>query len=98
MIEMVPISDGASPQMNNPFHTASLCCDMNTGICSVFLKFVCVYMLSLSHVRLSATLWTVACQAPLSMGFSRQEHWSVADSCCGLTEKQQNSVKQLSFN
>ena len=26
---------------------------------------------------LSATLWTVACQAPLSMGFSRQEYWSV---------------------
>ena len=24
----------------------------------------------------SATPWTVACQAPLSMGFSRQEHWS----------------------
>ena len=24
-----------------------------------------------------ATLWTVACQAPLSMGFSRQEYWSV---------------------
>ena len=23
------------------------------------------------------TLWTVACQAPLSMGFSRQEYWSV---------------------
>ena len=22
------------------------------------------------------TLWTVACQAPLSMGFSRQEYWS----------------------
>ena len=22
------------------------------------------------------TLWTVTCQAPLSMGFSRQEHWS----------------------
>ena len=22
-----------------------------------------------------ATLWTVACQAPLSMGFSRQEYW-----------------------
>ena len=29
-----------------------------------------------SHVRLSETLWTVACQAPLSMGFSRQEYWS----------------------
>ena len=23
-----------------------------------------------------ATTWTVACQAPLSMGFSRQEYWS----------------------
>ena len=29
-----------------------------------------------SPVRLFATLWTVACQAPLSMGFSRQEYWS----------------------
>ena len=31
---------------------------------------------SLSRVRLSATPWTVAYQAPLSMGFSRQEYWS----------------------
>ena len=30
----------------------------------------------LSHVRLFATPWTVACLAPLSMGFSRQEYWS----------------------
>ena len=29
-----------------------------------------------SHVWLSATLWTVACQAPLFMGLSRQEYWS----------------------
>ena len=29
-----------------------------------------------SHVQLFATLRTVACQAPLSMGFSRQEYWS----------------------
>ena len=29
-----------------------------------------------SHVQLCATLWTVAYQAPLSMGFSRQEYWS----------------------
>ena len=28
------------------------------------------------HVQLCATLWTVACQAPLSIGFSRQECWS----------------------
>ena len=31
---------------------------------------------SLSRVRLFATPWTVANQAPLSMGFSRQEYWS----------------------
>ena len=30
----------------------------------------------LSHVWLFAITWTVACQAPLSMGFSRQEYWS----------------------
>ena len=29
-----------------------------------------------SRVQLFATLWTVACQAPLSKGFSRQEYWS----------------------
>ena len=33
-------------------------------------------MKSLSHVRLSATPWTVAYQASPSMGFSRQEYWS----------------------
>ena len=31
---------------------------------------------SLSHVRLFATLWTVAYQALPSMEFSRQEYWS----------------------
>ena len=31
---------------------------------------------SLSRVRLFATPWTVAHQAPPSMGFSRQEYWS----------------------
>ena len=33
-------------------------------------------MKSLSHVQLFATSWTVACQAPPSIGFSRQEYWS----------------------
>ena len=31
---------------------------------------------SLSRVRLFATQWTAAYQAPPSMGFSRQEYWS----------------------
>ena len=29
-----------------------------------------------NHVQLFETLWTVALQAPLSMGFSRLEYWS----------------------
>ena len=36
-------------------------------------------LLLLSHfscVRLLATPWTAAHQAPLSLGFSRQQHWS----------------------
>ena len=40
---------------------------------------VAMYKCMLSHfssVRLFATLWNVAHQAPLSIGFSRQEHWS----------------------
>ena len=39
-------------------------------------RIVCVHVKLLSRVRLFATLWTVARQAPLSMGFSRQEYWS----------------------
>ena len=30
----------------------------------------------ISHVRLFVNLWTLACQAPQSVGFSRQEYWS----------------------
>ena len=32
--------------------------------------------LVISHVQFFATLWTVLCQTPLSMGFFRQEYWS----------------------
>ena len=35
-------------------------------LCAVFIAKLC----------LTATAWTVACQAPLSMEFSRQEYWS----------------------
>jgi len=36
----------------------------------------CVHAQLLSRVRLFVTPWTVACQAPLSMGFSRQDCWN----------------------
>ena len=39
--------------------------------------YMYVCMLSrLSQVQLFATLWTIAHQAPLSMGFSRKEYWN----------------------
>ena len=46
---------------------------------TVCLLLKCILLLLLSHfscVRLCATPWTAAYQAPLSMGLSRQEYWS----------------------
>ena len=40
-------------------------------------RHVCACMLShFSHDLLFQTLWTVACQGPLSMGSSRKKYWS----------------------
>ena len=41
----------------------------------VLVTHACV-LSCFSRVQLLVTLWTVARQAPLSMGFSRQEYWS----------------------
>ena len=38
--------------------------------------FISTCVCVLSHVQLLATLWTIACQAPLSVVLSRQEYWS----------------------
>ena len=46
-------------------------------MCVCVCVCVCVCMQScFSHIWLFATLWTVARQASLSLGFSRQEYWS----------------------
>ena len=37
---------------------------------------VCVSVHALSYAHLFATPWSAAYQAPLSMGFSRQEYWT----------------------
>ena len=59
--------------------------DWNTQGLLCFLKLQCIYVIAIiytcmlscfSCVWLFVTLWTVACQAPLFMGFSRQEYWS----------------------
>ena len=50
---------------------------VNQAIMFYALNLYSACMLShLSRVWLCATLWTVALQVPLSVGFSRQEHWS----------------------
>ena len=50
-----------------------LCVCVYVCVCT-HLNLCCAY--SLSRVRLFATTWTVARQAPLFMGSSRQEYWS----------------------
>ena len=47
----------------------------NTGVGYHFL-LQCMKVKLLSRVRLLATPWTAAHQAPPSMGFARQEYWS----------------------
>ena len=49
-------------KLNKNIHTVS-------GVCCTVLSCFC-------HVWFFATLWTVAYQAPLSMGFSRPEYWN----------------------
>ena len=43
---------------------------------SSYPRLVCMGAQWLSHVQLFATPWTAAHQAPLSMGFPREEYWS----------------------
>ena len=57
----IPILTPLQNYMNLTFCKISAC----VCVCSCFC-----------HVQLFATLWTTAHQAPLSMGFSRQEYWN----------------------
>ena len=41
---------------------------------NIWIMWYIMYLIL--HVRLFATPWTIACQAPLLMEFSRQEYWS----------------------
>ena len=58
--------------INTRYYNICLC-----EVCCIYVTYnACCMPNHLSHVQLFVTLWTVACQAPLSMGFSRQEYWS----------------------
>ena len=49
---------------------------INCNSVGLTIFHTCVCAQSLSHIRLFATPWTVTCQAPLTVEFSRQEYWS----------------------
>ena len=49
-----------------------------------------------SHVQLSANPWTMACQASLSIGFSRQEYWSGLPFTPSVIKYAVSEVKLLS--
>ena len=73
------MSDSVRPHRQQP--TRLLCPwdspGKNTGVgCHFLLQCRKVKVKSLSRVRLFATPWAAAHQAPPSMGFSRQEYWS----------------------
>ena len=53
--------------------TSLLIKNLNNNLCSLVVK---VKMKVLSLVRFFATPWTIACQAPPSMGFPREEYWN----------------------
>ena len=65
----IPITNFEKNTTTDPF------CRCWVGL-HVVIFFTCACVLSpFSHVRLFATPWTPAHQAPMPMGFSRQEHW-----------------------
>ena len=78
---MIEVSSTVRSVINKPFAVGlevALLCVFRYGVNEptseivTALNIMCV-LGRLSHVRLLATLWTVACQAPQSMEFSRQE-------------------------
>ena len=81
----------AAPSTHNIYHSPSHCISRHrvwlrltyhshsrcVCVCVCVCARACTRALShISRVQLFAVQWTIACQAPLSVGFSRQEYWS----------------------
>ena len=73
------IITSSKTNMSSKLHLLStmLCSNYCTHLGSPLYSLIlmCVHAQSLSFFRLFVTLWAVACQAPLSMRFLRQEYW-----------------------
>ena len=61
------------PTFCNPMDSSPPNC--YKGVCGVCVC-VCVCVCLLSHILFVATPWTVVCQTPLSMEFSRSKYWN----------------------
>ena len=64
---------------------------MSPGLAGGFLTSSATWYVSMCLVAQSCPsviLWTVARQAPLSMGFSRQEYWSGSNTNCEVLRKE----------
>ena len=71
------LTDPRLNSVNVPIYFISI--TSSIVICHSFLTGLpnmCMLLSCFSHVQLFVTLWTVACQAPVSMGFSRHEYRS----------------------
>ena len=78
---MSVVSDSVWPQRQQPTRLPCLWDSPGKNLEWVAISFSNAWkwkvkVKSLSHVWLLATPWTAAYQAPVSMGFSRQEYWS----------------------
>ena len=62
--------------LQNPHSWLKVLCYKELYKLSDYSQCSVIFVQSQSRVLLFGTLWTVACQAPLFMEFSRQEHWS----------------------
>ena len=71
-----PLSSSSPPDLNLSQYQGLLQWVGSSHQVAKVLELQKVKVKSLSFVWLFATPWTVAYQAPLSMGFSRQECWS----------------------
>ena len=73
-VRLCDLMDGQPTRLPRPWDSPG----KNTGVgCHFLLQCMKVKRVkSLSHVRLLATPWISAHQAPPSMGFSRREYWS----------------------
>ena len=71
-VELLPHEEWLTEKLQSATH----CIVCPWMMIALYFLYFLAMLSRFSHVQLCATLWTVAQQAPPSMGFSRQEYWS----------------------